>query len=67
MSLVYSSSLLAILLRVELNILAGFMYQDRAADSKVDNDGLKQFYTSEIEKRYLTTVQFLLQKGTYLH
>lgn len=54
-TLVNASTLLVIILRVQLNILGGYMYKEVDAESKV--------ITQEIQNKYLSLVQHFLKDG----
>lgn len=54
-TLVYSSTLLVISLRVQLNILAGFIYKEIDKDEKT--------ITQEIQNNYLSFIQHFLKDG----
>ncbi|XP_077991639.1 peroxisomal biogenesis factor 3-like [Glandiceps talaboti] len=58
---VYSSCMLVVMLRIQLNIIGGYMYLDslQAHSSNAD----KQRAPQEVQQRYLATIQHLLEKG----
>lgn len=64
---VYSSCLLFVFLRVQLNILGGYMYLDSLlAAEKSDNalNGTRKMYASgNLQKRYLALVKYMLEDG----
>lgn len=54
-TLVYSSSMLAITLRVQLNLLGGYLYKDTVtAESKISND---------IQQAYLSLIEHFIKEG----
>lgn len=54
-TLVYSSSILAITLRVQLNLLGGYLYRDTVtSESRITND---------IQQAYLTIVEHFIKEG----
>ena len=64
-AVVYGSALLVVLLHIELNILGGTMYKEvQAAEGRGEGEGEEsQSHTSDIQKRYLETVHYLIEKG----
>ena len=66
---IYSSCLLFVFLRVQLNILGGYMYLDSlvASDHEGTCNGLngtrKMRASGELQKRYLALVKYLLEDG----
>lgn len=62
-AVVYGSALLLALLHIELNVLGGTMYQEvQTAEGKGEGEE-SQGHTSDVQKRYLETVQYLIGKG----
>lgn len=53
--LVYSSSLLIVILRIQLNVIGGYMFCDRELD--------KSRITSNIQEKYLGMCQFFMEEG----
>lgn len=63
MAVVYGSALLVVLLHIELNVLGGTMFQEvQAAEWRGEGEE-SQSHTSDIQKRYLETVHYLIEKG----
>lgn len=58
---VYSSTMLAVYLRVQLNILGGYMYQDTVNGC---NGMMTAQTTADVQKQYLAGVQYLFDQGT---
>ena len=54
-----------VLLHIELNILGGTMYKEvQAAEGRGEGEGEEsQSHTFDIQKRYLETVHYLIEKG----
>ena len=63
MAVVYGSALLVVLLHIELNVLGGTMYQEVQAAERRKEGEESQSHTSDIQKRYLETVHYLIGKG----
>ncbi|XP_078505125.1 peroxisomal biogenesis factor 3 [Lissotriton helveticus] len=57
---VYSTCMLVVLLRVQLNIIGGYIYLDNAAVSK---NGTTQLAPPEVQQQYLSSIQHLLGDG----
>ena len=53
-----------VLLHVELNVLGGTMYQEVLAAEGRGEGEESQSHTSDVQKRYLETVHYLIEKGT---
>lgn len=67
MTAVYGCCILVVYLRVQLNILGGYMYLD-SQQSSVDDAGktpslAKISITSDVQKRYLAQVQYIFDQG----
>lgn len=60
---VYSTVLLVVFLRVQLNIIGGYMYLDSLADSNDGKTNGRIHATPDVQKRYLASVQYLLSDG----
>lgn len=64
---VYSSCLLFVFLRVQLNILGGYMYLDSLVAAEESghavNGARKLHATGDVQKRYLALVKYLLEDG----
>jgi len=56
---VYSSAMLAVFLRVQLNILGGYMYRDSLGGSSLN----VVVASADIQKQYLAGVQYLFDQG----
>ncbi|XP_030054354.1 peroxisomal biogenesis factor 3 isoform X2 [Microcaecilia unicolor] len=57
---VYSTCMLVVLLRVQLNIIGGYIYLDNAA---VGKNGLTILAPPEVQQQYLSSIQHLLGDG----
>ncbi|XP_078085517.1 peroxisomal biogenesis factor 3 [Mustelus asterias] len=57
---VYSTCMLVVLLRVQLNIIGGYIYLDNAAVSK---NGTAPLAPPEVQQQYLSSIQHLLGDG----
>ncbi|XP_040285182.1 peroxisomal biogenesis factor 3 [Bufo bufo] len=57
---VYSTCMLVVLLRVQLNIIGGYIYLDNSSAAKTDN-GLQA--SPEVQQQYLSSIQHLLGDG----
>ncbi|KAK2157632.1 hypothetical protein LSH36_188g10023 [Paralvinella palmiformis] len=59
---VYSSCLLTVFLRVQLNIIGGYMYLDSLLDQ---NGGTSEPYRAQpdVQQRYLAMIQYFLERG----
>ena len=66
MAVVYGSALLIVLLHIELNVLGGTMYKEVQAAERREEGEESQSHTSDIQKRYLETVHYLIGKGVCL-
>lgn len=56
-TLVYSSALLVITLRIQLNLLGGYLYKD------INEEENKKLVTQEIQSQYLSLIQHFLTDG----
>lgn len=56
-TLVYASSLLIVTLRIQLNLIGGYMFQDTARESKEIK------ITSGVQEKYLGLCQFFMEEG----
>ena len=61
MALVYGGCLLSVLLKIEVNILGGYMFKEFSSDSRDEEEELHD-HTS-IEKQYLSSVQYFMETG----
>ena len=52
-----------VLLHIELNVLGGTMYKEVQAAERREEGEESQSHTSDIQKRYLETVHYLIGKG----
>ncbi|XP_006821234.1 peroxisomal biogenesis factor 3-like [Saccoglossus kowalevskii] len=59
---VYSSCMLVVLLRIQLNIIGGYMYLDGMSSQDMFQS-TDQKLPPEIQQRYLATIQYLLEQG----
>jgi peroxin-3 len=57
---VYSSTMLAVYLRVQLNILGGYMYRDSLSGHPAPTAVVA---TADVQKHYLAGVQYLFEQG----
>ncbi|XP_051867678.1 peroxisomal biogenesis factor 3 [Pristis pectinata] len=57
---VYSTCMLVVLLRVQLNIIGGYIYLDNAA---VGKNGTMPLVPPEVQQQYLSSIQHLLGDG----
>uniref|UniRef100_A0A8C4SU35 Peroxisomal biogenesis factor 3 n=1 Tax=Erpetoichthys calabaricus TaxID=27687 RepID=A0A8C4SU35_ERPCA len=57
---VYSTCMLVVLLRVQLNIIGGYIYLD---NSSVSKNGMVPFAPPEVQQQYLSSIQHLLGDG----
>lgn len=62
---IYSSCLLFVFLRVQLNIIGGYMYLDSLIIGEESNDGPdNRLHVGEnLQKKYLALVKYLLEEG----
>ncbi|XP_048086042.1 peroxisomal biogenesis factor 3 [Alosa alosa] len=56
---VYSTCMLVVLLRVQLNIIGGYLY----LDNSVNKTGMVPFAPPEVQQQYLSSIQHLLGDG----
>ena len=62
MALVYGGCLLSVLLKIEVNILGGYMFKEFSSDGSGDKEEELHDHTS-IEKQYLSSVQYFMETG----
>lgn len=60
---IYSSCMLFVFLRVQLNIVGGYMYLDSLVVTGEDSNGKKVHIADGLQKRYLALVSYLLGDG----
>lgn len=61
---VYSSCLLFVFLRVQLNIIGGYMYLDSLVSTvEQGSNGRKMRVAEDIQKKYLALVKYLMSEG----
>lgn len=67
---VYATSLLAVFLRVQLNLLGGYMYLDIEVEDTYNKNsfnppgqGRRVYMTDRIQTKYLSIVRFFLESG----
>ncbi|KAL2082791.1 hypothetical protein ACEWY4_022609 [Coilia grayii] len=56
---VYCTCMLVVLLRVQLNIIGGYLY----LDNSVNKTGMVQFAPPDVQQQYLSSIQHLLGEG----
>ena len=60
---IYSSCMLFVFLRVQLNIVGGYMYLDSLVGTGENSNGKKVHIAEGLQKRYLALVSYLLGDG----
>ena len=60
---IYSSCMLFVFLRVQLNIVGGYMYLDSLVGTGENTNGKKVHIAEGLQKRYLALVSYLLGDG----
>ncbi|ELU04467.1 hypothetical protein CAPTEDRAFT_227264 [Capitella teleta] len=61
---VYSCCLMMVMLRVQLNIIGGYMFLDNAKKESTDQvEQASLSITPDVQRRYLALIQFLLDQG----